>query len=81
MAAQANVTGRRVGVTGAPPSVERAAYSISEFCAAHRISQSMYFKIRNAGLGPREARALNKVIITLQSADDWRRERETAPLV
>jgi hypothetical protein len=52
------------------------AFSIREFCAAHRISESMYYKLREAGLGPREARALTKVIITQEAAADWRRQRE-----
>lgn len=53
------------------------AYSIPEFCEAHRISESMYYKIRKEGQGPREARALTKVIITKEAAADWRRARET----
>lgn len=56
--------------------VLREAYTIPEFCEAHRISQSMYFKLRNAGLGPREMRAMRKVTISLEAATDWRRERE-----
>jgi hypothetical protein len=58
--------------------VPREAYTIPEFCEAHRISQSMYFKLRNAGLGPREMRALRKVTISLEAATEWRRERESA---
>ena len=54
-----------------------AAFNIREFCAAHRISESMYYKLREAGLGPREARALSKVIITQEAAAEWRRQRET----
>ena len=69
--ARPEVTGRRI----ASP-VQRAAYSIREFCEAHRLSKSMYYKLREAGLGPREARALKKVIITFEAAADWRRERE-----
>ena len=29
-----------------------AVFTIAEFCGAHRISQSMYFKLRALGLGP-----------------------------
>ncbi|RXG86153.1 hypothetical protein [Bradyrhizobium zhanjiangense] len=56
--------------------VLREAYTIPEFCAAHRLSESMYYKLRNAGLGPREMRALRKVTISLEAADEWRRARE-----
>jgi hypothetical protein len=87
--ARPEVTGRRVTASQAesvPPKKKKKlapivlvpnadAYSIPEFCKAHRISESMYYKIRAAGQGPREARALTKVIITKEAAADWRRER------
>jgi hypothetical protein len=56
--------------------VPRAALTIAEFCAAHRISQSFYFKLKAAGLGPREMRALNKVLITPEASAAWRNARE-----
>jgi hypothetical protein len=59
--------------------VPPAAFTIKEFCKAHRLSEAMYFKLRNAGLGPREMRALRKVIISIEAAESWRRERERAP--
>ena len=56
----------------------RAAYTIPEFCVAHRISTTKSAE----GLGPREGRGLTKVIITLESAAEWRKrivaEQETA---
>jgi hypothetical protein len=61
------------------PQVPRAAYTIPEFCEAHRISESMYYKGREAGVGPREGRMLTKVIISFESAADWRREIEKQP--
>jgi hypothetical protein len=66
------VTGRKV-IAG--PTF--AAFTIAEFCRAHRISQSMYFKMRNTGLGPREMRVGARVLISLESAERWRRERES----
>jgi hypothetical protein len=51
-------------------------FTIEEFCKAHRLSQAMYYKLRNAGLGPREMRALRKVTISIEAAEDWRRARE-----
>jgi hypothetical protein len=57
--------------------ISRVAYTIPEFCRAHRLSESMYYKIRAAGLGPREMRALSKVTISVEAASDWRRERES----
>lgn len=58
--------------------VSRGAYTIPEFCEAHRISQSMYFKLRNAGLGPRVMRAGRRVTISMEAATAWRRAREKA---
>ena len=89
--ARPEVTGRRTTASQAesvPPKKKKklapvvlvpnaAAYTIPEFCEAHRISESMYYKIRADGLGPREARAFTKVIITKEAAADWRRARET----
>ncbi|SIN88788.1 hypothetical protein SAMN05443247_00474 [Bradyrhizobium erythrophlei] len=58
--------------------VPRAAYSIPEFCEAHRICEAFYYKLRAAGLGPREMRTLRKVTISIEAAEEWRRARETA---
>jgi hypothetical protein len=57
-----------------PPA---AAYSIREFCAAHRLSESMYFKLRNQGLGPDEMEVGRRRLISYEAASVWRRERET----
>jgi hypothetical protein len=64
--------------SSAKPKVPRAVYTIKEFCEAHRISEAMYYKLRDAGLGPREMRALRKVTISVEAAAAWRRERESA---
>src|SRR5215510_11506288 len=69
--ARPEVTGRRVIADQLI-----AAFSIREFCAAHRISQSMYFKMRNLGLGPREMAVGRRTLISIEAAADWRRERE-----
>src|SRR5262245_22152385 len=71
--ARPEVTGRRVIADQLI-----AAFSIREFCAAHRISQSMYFKLRNMGLGPREMSVGTRKLISLEAAAAWRRTRERA---
>jgi hypothetical protein len=58
------------------PPVPAAAYSIREFCAAHRLSQSMYFKLRDQGLGPDEMSVGSRRIISFEAAERWRRARE-----
>ena len=64
---------RKAAVTAPVPP---AVYSISEFCEAHHISQAFYYKIRAAGLGPREHRVLDKVTVTLEAAAEWRNPGE-----
>jgi hypothetical protein len=55
------------------PQVEHRCYTIPEFCVAHRISESGYYKIRKDGRGPKEKRAVGKrPIITEEAAAEWR---------
>jgi hypothetical protein len=71
--ARPEVTGRKIfGAT------ERAAYTIAEFCDTHRISRAHYYNLKRLGQGPDEARAGDRVIITVESAARWRRQREKA---
>ena len=71
--ARPEVTGRRVIADQLI-----AAFSIREFCAAHRISQSMYFKMRAMGLGPREMAVGSRRLISQEAAAEWRKAREAA---
>jgi hypothetical protein len=48
------------------------AYSIEEFCRRHSISRATYYNLKSAGKGPRESHALGRVLITKESAHDWR---------
>jgi hypothetical protein len=57
-----------------PPSL---AFTIQEFCDAHRLSRSKYYELKKLGLAPAETRVLDKIIITFESAAAWRR-RHTA---
>lgn len=76
------VTGRRPRVTGglversSGGSIPRAAYSIPELCEAFGISTRTYFNLRDEGKGPREMRLGRRVLITVESALAWARERE-----
>ena len=60
------------------PPVPPAAYSIREFCDAHRISIDHYFKLQREGLGPRIMKAGARTLISLESAAAWRKAREEA---
>jgi predicted DNA-binding transcriptional regulator AlpA len=54
------------------------AYTIEEFCEAHRFSRSMYFNLRKEGKTPREMRIGNRVVISREAAEAWRRDREAS---
>lgn len=54
------------------------AYTIGEFCERHGISRSFYFKTQNVGLGPLVMHLGNRVMISREAAEAWRRERERA---
>jgi hypothetical protein len=70
--------GNRPNSTGPPKSTEeRDAYSIPEFCRRHGISHGTYYNLKALGLGPREGRAMSRVIISTEAAADWRRRCET----
>lgn len=48
------------------------AYSIEEFCRRHMISQATYYRMQTDGEGPIEGHAKNRVLITKESALEWR---------
>ena len=50
-----------------------AAYTLTEFCIAHRLSRSKLYQLWAAGIGPRWMYVGTKRLIS-----DWRREREAA---
>jgi len=62
--------------TGDSREAERAAYTISEFCDAHRISRSKLYQLWAVGTGPRFIRIGSKKIITIEAAAAWRHSRE-----
>jgi hypothetical protein len=58
----------------------RAAYSVKEFCRAHRISEDMFFKLVRQGEAPRRMRVGTRVLVSIEAAEEWRREREAVAL-
>ena len=52
------------------------AYSIDEFCARHRISPQLFYKLRPQGLMPLTFNVGTRVLISREAAAAWRRERE-----
>jgi len=48
------------------------AYSIPSFCRRHGISRSLFFKLKQQGLGPRTMRLGARVLIPREAAAEWR---------
>ena len=75
MAARPEVTGRKPAQHDASDDAD--AYSVQEFCARHRISPQLYYKLRRQGLMPVTFRLGTRVLISREAAAAWRRARET----
>jgi hypothetical protein len=60
------------------PPVPAAWYSIKDFCAAHRISQAMYFKLKADKRGPREIAVGSRRYVTFEDAATWRAAQKEA---
>jgi len=54
------------------------AYSIDEFCARHRISPQLFYKLKPQGLMPVTFNVGTRVLISREAAEAWRRAREKA---
>ena len=55
------------------PPVPIEAPTISEFCKSHRISMSYFYLLRDRGLAPKVMRLGRRILITKESAAEWRR--------
>src|SRR5262245_21197394 len=66
----------------APPP-DAGAFTVDDFCALHRLSRAMYYKLNKRGKGPREIRLGAKILISREAAAEWRRalEAETAAIL
>jgi hypothetical protein len=58
--------------------IPQKAFTIPQFCARHAISEGLYQKLRELGLGPRETCLLDRKIISEEAETAWRAEREAA---
>jgi len=67
---------RKPGAWRTAPMAAAAAFTIDEFCTAHRLSPEMYFKLKRDGRGPREMQVGRRRMISAESAARWRAERE-----
>ena len=72
--ARGEVTGRTSNNGNAADPAD--AYSVDEFCARHRISPQLFYKLRP--LMPVTFNVGTRVLISREAAAAWRREREDA---
>ena len=58
------------------PDAAPLAFSIETFCKTHCLSRSMFYKLLNAGDGPRRMRVGRRTLISCEAAADWRQAME-----
>jgi len=63
---------------GETQPTERKAFTIGEFCDAHRISRAFFYKLKAQGKGPRTMHVGTREIISAEAAADWRLQMEAA---
>jgi hypothetical protein len=62
--------------------IQRKAFTIPVFCARNGdLSEGFYYRMKAAGLGPRETKILSRIFISEEDETEWRRQRaaETDP--
>jgi hypothetical protein len=74
--ARPEITGKKVTGTSSVMATDLDALSIEVFCMRHSISIPQYYKMRKLGQTPVEFRVGTRVLISKESAAQWRRERE-----
>ncbi len=55
-----------------------AAYSIAEFCRAHRLSRAFFYNLLKRGEGPIVMKVGKRTLVANEAADAWRRRMEIA---
>jgi len=53
-----------------------AAYSIAEFCRAHRVSRAFFYVLLKRGEGPTVMKVGKRTLVSDEAAKDWRRRME-----
>ena len=52
------------------------AFSVDEFCRAHRISRGSLYNYWAAGIGPKFMKVGHRRLISAEAAAEWRRQCE-----
>jgi hypothetical protein len=56
------------------------ALSIKAFCVLHAISEDQFYKMKREGWGPTTMKVGSRTLISWESAQRWRAEREAAAI-
>ena len=59
------------------PPAELDSLSIEEFCRRNCLSRGLFYKLRDAGKGPKIFHAGNRVLISKEEAAAWRSKSAT----
>jgi len=59
-------------------AVAVAAFTIPEFCEAHRISRALFYVLAREGRAPAIIKAGRRTLISAEAAARWRRDMEAA---
>lgn len=52
------------------------AQSVDQFCIAHGLSKSMFYKLLKAGNAPRIMKVGRRTLISFEAAEEWRKNLE-----
>lgn len=55
-----------------------AAFTIPEFCAAHRISRALFYILAREGRAPAIIKAGRRTLVSVEAAANWRRAMEAS---
>jgi hypothetical protein len=61
----------------AAAQVPPAAFTVPEFCSAHRISRALFYIMARDGRAPAIFKCGRRTLISVEAAKDWRRRMET----
>jgi hypothetical protein len=77
MDVQSNRRSRRRALrVGLPVHQPTAAFTVNEFCSAHRISRALLYILLKQGRGPAVMKAGRRTLISSEAAEAWRRRME-----
>lgn len=58
----------------------QVAFTIPEFCKAHRICRATFYNLVRDGQAPQRMKVRGKVLIEAEAASEWRRAHRVPPV-